>query len=123
MATAILERDFQDRLLKAKQTRIRQNVLDIEDISSEQIETLKKESAAIRQMSSQDKDDFYSLIRGIEGREFAIHAGSPELDGDLLNSDRTVGDEKDSVMYANTQKINKEMITKYLLEQERDEKR
>ena len=120
LATAILERDFQDRLLKAKQTRIRQNVLDIEDISPEQIETLKEESAAIRRM---DKNTFYSLASGVDGREFAIHAGSPELDGDLLNSDRTVGDEKDSVMYANTQKINKEMITTYLLEQERDEKK
>lgn len=120
LATAILERDLQDHLLKTKQTRTRQNVLDIEDISPEQIETLKEESAAIRRM---DKNTFYSLASGVDGREFAIHAGSPELDGDLLNSDRTVGEEKDYVMYANTQKINKEMITKYFLEQELDEKK
>ncbi len=112
--TSKKEVELQKYLAEAKQTRVKQNVLDLEDISPEEIEVLKEEGRQIKELMAKDRDGFIALVSSSEeNRQFVIHAGSSELEGGILNSDKTVG--FDGGAYAgNTQLLNRDNMSIFI---------
>ena len=120
--TSKREAELQKYLAEAKQTRVKQNVLDLEDISPEELEVLKEEGRQIRELMANDKDSFVSLVSSSdENKEFVVHAGSSELDGGVLNSDKTVGTEGRAYS-GNTQYLNRDNITMFVADYDNDVK-
>jgi DNA polymerase III epsilon subunit-like protein len=112
------EEALQQYLADKKKIRVSQNVLDIEDISPEDVEILREEARIIKQMETTDKDAFLSLVgTNKPSEEFAIHAGSAELDGGQLNAAKTEGDEFGGLAN-NTQALNNTNIQIFTSERE-----
>jgi DNA polymerase III epsilon subunit-like protein len=90
------EQKLSEKLLQDKRTRSEQNVLDIEDISPEEIEKLKVEAAEIRRLKSatttEDRERFQSLISDGDTR-YMTHAGESELRGGVLQGSSSIGAE------------------------------
>ena len=91
------EQKLAEKLIASKRVRSEQNVLDIEDISPEEIEKLKAEAAEIRRLKSsikteEDRERFRSLISDGETR-YITHAGESELEGGVLQGSSSIGAE------------------------------
>ena len=88
------EQKLAESLIESKRVRSEQNVLDIEDISPEEIEKLKAESAEIRKIQSgttpAESERFQSLISNGDTR-YLTHAGEPELKGGVLQGSSSIG--------------------------------
>lgn len=113
---------LQKYLADAKATRIKQNVLDIEDISPEEIEILKEEARYLKDLQNSNIDEFLKLLRPDESdstSEFVIHAGASELDGGVLNPAMTAGDEFGGVVN-NTQRLNSDSLALFKSDREND---
>ena len=114
ITTSKREVELQKYLAEAKQTRAKQNVLDLEDISPEELEVLKEEGRQIKELMANDQTGFGLLISSSDkNKEFVVHAGSSELDDGVLNSDKTIG--TDTGNYSgNTQGLNRGNITNFV---------
>ena len=90
------EQKLAEKLIASKRVRSEQNVLDIEDISPEEIEKLKAESAEIRRLKSSDKPEdrerFASLMSDGDTR-YLTHGGESELKGGVLQGSSSIGAE------------------------------
>jgi hypothetical protein len=90
------EQKLAEKLIASKRVRSEQNVLDIEEISPEEIEKLKAESAEIRRLKSSDKPEdrerFASLMSDGDTR-YITHAGESELKGGVLQGSSSIGAE------------------------------
>ncbi len=90
------EQKLAEKLIESKRVRSEQNVLDIEDISPEEIEKLKAESAEIRRLkasdSAEDEERFTALFSDGETR-YLTHGGESELRGGVLQGSASVGAE------------------------------
>ena len=112
--TSKKEVELRKFLAERKQTRVKQNVLDLEDISPEELEVLKEEGRKIRELMQKDKASFQAIVSSSgENRQFVIHAGSSELEGGVLNSDRTVGTNTGSYS-GNTQMLNVDNMSTFI---------
>ena len=112
--TSKKEVELRKFLAERKQTRVKQNVLDLEDISPEELEVLKEEGRKIRELMQKDKASFQAIVSSSgENRQFVIHAGSSELEGGVLNSDRTVGTNSGSYS-GNTQMLNVDNMSMFI---------
>jgi DNA polymerase III epsilon subunit-like protein len=112
------EQKLAERLLESKRVRSEQNVLDIEDISPEEIEKLKAEAAEIRRLRNsgnrEDGEKFISLITDGD-TNYITHAGEPELKGGVLQGSASIGDEASyqggiNSGAANTRGLNNQMV-------------
>lgn len=90
------EQKLSEKLIEGKRVRSEQNVLDIEDISPEEIEKLKAEAAEIRRIKSgatqEDRERFQSLMSDGDTR-YITHAGESELTGGVLQGSLSIGSE------------------------------
>ena len=90
------EQKLAEKLIASKRVRSEQNVLDIEDISPEEIEKLKAEAAEIRRLkasdSAEDRERFTALFSDGETR-YVTHAGESELKGGVLQGSSSIGAE------------------------------
>lgn len=112
--TSKKEVELRKFLAEGKQTRVKQNVLDLEDISPEELEVLKEEGRKIRELMQKDIASFQALVSSSgKNRQFVIHAGSSELEGGVLNSDRTVGTNSGSLR-GNTQMLNVDSMSTFI---------
>jgi hypothetical protein len=88
-------RDLTDYEAKAKEARIQQNAIDVEDIPEEELNKLKEESKQLIQLARSQSDEdrkLYSRILGLEENSSWIsHQGASELDGGVLDGGRTRG--------------------------------
>ena len=112
------EQKLSEKLLESKRVRSEQNVLDIEDISPEEIEKLKAESAEIRRLqASKDKADYERFVSLTSDGDvkYITHAGESELKGGVLQGSASIGD-KDSYNggtnggAGDTRGLNNEMV-------------
>ena len=88
-------RDLTDYEAKAKEARIQQNAIDVEDIPEEELNKLKEESRQLTELArSQSEEDrkLHSMILGSEENSSWIsHQGASELSGGVLDGGRTRG--------------------------------
>lgn len=83
------EADLQEFLSESKKTRVRQNIVDLEDIDPEEFEKLKEEQRRLQALSPQER--FKELQPKDESMVAVIHVGSDTLEGDALDPTRTIG--------------------------------
>ena len=110
-------------LAEGKEKRVKQNVLDLEDISPEEYAILKEEGRYIRDLEAKNYEEFAELVSPVAGNrmsEFVIHAGASELDGGALNPARTEGDRYGGVVN-NTQALNSQAIFNFVENRKRDQ--
>lgn len=83
---------LQKHLADSKKIRLNQNVLDIEDIDESTFEQLKKEQADLIRLRETDRKAFNERFStGKEGEVLVVHSGAAELDGGVLDPDKTQG--------------------------------
>lgn len=92
----------------AKKTRIEQNVLDLEDLTPEEYDDLLKQSEEIQALKQNNTDEYWKLFGNDETSEekFLMHQGSSELDGGILNPERTIGSDTLNAGSADTKSLN-----------------
>lgn len=88
-------RDLTDYEAKAKEARIQQNAIDVEDIPEEELNKLKEESRQLTELArsrSEEDRKLHSMILGSEENSSWIsHQGASELSGGVLDGGRTRG--------------------------------
>lgn len=104
---AVMRKFIADR----KKMRNEQNVLDIEDISPEELDVLKAETKRLKELEGRDIGAYEGMFAGEDGKSMVTHVGSDVLEDGKLNPGKTVGD---SATFApgNTQFLNNSQIVK-----------
>jgi hypothetical protein len=113
---------LQKHLAKSKQTRMDQNVLDIEDIDDATLAQLKKEQEELIRLRDTDRKAFSERFStGKKGEVLVVHSGAAELEGGVLNPDKTQGVGGSPGAPGDTLALNKMQMNKIkqeLMEQE-----
>jgi hypothetical protein len=109
--TARKEAVMQKFIAERKKMRNEQNVLDIEDITPEEVQVLKEESRRLKETQGKDIRAFEELFAGEDGKSMVTHVGSDVLEDGKLNPGKTVGDNTNFTA-GNTQWLNNSQIVK-----------
>jgi hypothetical protein len=104
---AVMRKFIADR----KKMRNEQNVLDIEDISPEELEVLKAETKRLKELEGKDIGAYEGMFAGEDGKSMVTHVGSDVLEDGKLNPGKTVGDSS-TFAPGNTQFLNNSQIVK-----------
>ena len=99
------EQRLQETKARAKELRLEQNTVDIEDLTPEQYEKFKKLGEEVQA----------AVGRG-ENTELGgsvVHTGQSELDGGVLDPSRTRGDASSGNYSGNTGKLNTEAVERF----------
>jgi hypothetical protein len=104
---AVMRKFLADR----KKIRNEQNVLDIEDISPEELEVLKAETKRLKELEGKDIGAYEGMFAGEDGKSMVTHVGSDVLEDGKLNPGKTVGDSS-TFAPGNTQFLNNSQIVK-----------
>jgi len=88
--------ELQEYVETRKRMRIEQNVIDVEDITPDELDVLRKENTALAELrdstSQSVRADYYSQFRDEKnGVEYATHVGSSELEDGFSDPNRSVG--------------------------------
>lgn len=104
---------LQRHLAESKKKRIEQNVIDLEDIDDATFEELRKEQEELERLRVEDPKAFRDkLSTGRDGETLVIHAGAAELDGGVLDPDKTQGRGGFAGSPGDTQALNAMQIQK-----------
>jgi hypothetical protein len=104
---AVMRKFIADR----KKMRNEQNVLDIEDISPEELDVLKAETKRLKELEGRDIGAYEGMFAGEDGKSMVTHVGSDVLEDGKLNPGKTIGDSS-TFAPGNTQFLNNSQIVK-----------